>query len=616
MPSSEPTHLVILEPDGARVHVRDGSTILAAAQAAGIAINTPCGGTGTCGNCRVEVVRGRCKPNDNECEVLSEKEIARGVRLACQACATGNLTVVIPKKTRAFDQKILVDGLGHPVALAPNVRRIPLRMEAPSIEDQRSDTDRIIDAVAAAGAGSCSLGISHLRNLPAILRESDLHVAAVVAGDRITGIERLDSSPGAFGAAFDIGTTTVVGMLLDLATGNQAAVASRTNPQVAYGDDVVSRINHASQSLANRQELSARIVACINEILQELAQKAGVKVTDIYEVVLAGNTSMNHLLLGIDPTYVAQAPYVAALRSGLEVSPGDLGIAVSSHANVYLLPNIAGFVGGDTVGVILAADIAHEKAVHMAIDIGTNGELVLGNRDRMLCASCAAGPAFEGARIQFGMRAAPGAIERVDDDDDVRLKTIGNEPPHGICGSGIIDAIARMFDLGLIEPTGAIVEDPSSLKVSDAIKTRLRLIDGQPVFYLARPEESALDTGIYITQRDVREVQLAKGAIAAGFTILLKEMGITADEIDQVDVAGAFGNYIRAGSALSVGLLPSVPRDKIRFIGNGAGVGARMCLLNADLREDAERVSKNVRYVELAGRPDFQMVFAEAMMFG
>jgi len=615
MPDKTVMHQVIFEPDGTRAKVANGTTIAEAARAAGIELNMPCGGNGTCGNCRVEIAHGSAEPNDNECEILSEQDLARGVRLACQTRVARDLTVLIPRKTRAFDQKILVNGVLSDVALCPNVAKVTLDINAPTIEDQRSDADRVLDAVQEKTGRSCRLDLAHLRNLPGLLRDSDFRVAAVVAGNRVVGVERSDSAPRTLGVAFDIGTTTVVGMLLDLDTGEQVAVASRTNPQVAHGDDVVSRIEYASQRTANRRELSSRIVGCVNEILEELADKASVKVSNIYEVVFAGNTCMNHLLLGIDPTHVAQAPYVAALRSGLEVTPHDLGIAASAHANVYVLPNIAGFVGGDTVGVILASNIAHEDGHHIAIDIGTNGEIVLGNKDGLACASCAAGPAFEGAKIEFGMRAAPGAIERVNVDDDVRLNTIGNETPHGICGSGLIDAIGHMVKLGIIEATGAIAENPTDLDISDTLIKRIGRANGSPVFYLAFPEECSLDTGIYVSQRDIREVQLAKGAIAAGIVTLLGEMNVSLGDVEQVDVAGAFGNYIRPETALAVGLLPRVPVEKIRFIGNGAGVGARMCLLNKDIREEAEQLSRRIRYVELAGRPDFQMTFTEAMMF-
>lgn len=616
MPNTPVMHQVIFEPDGTRLKVARGTTVAEAAQLAGIGINMPCGGNGTCGNCRVEIVDGGAKPNDNECEILSGQDLARGVRLACQASIMRDLTVLIPRKTRASDQKILTNGVSCDVELSPNVAKVTLDIEAPTIEDQRSDADRVLDAVKEKTGRSCRLDITHLRNLPGLLRDSDFRVAAVVAGDRVVGVERPDSSPGSFGVAFDIGTTTVVGMLLDVDTGRQITVASRTNPQVAHGDDVVSRIEYASQKAAHRRELSSRIVGCVNEILEELATNARIKVSSIYEVVFAGNTCMNHLLLGIDPTHVAQAPYVAALRAGLEVTPHDLGIAASPHANIYVLPNIAGFVGGDTVGVILASNIAHKDGQHIAIDIGTNGEIVLGNKDGLACVSCAAGPAFEGARIEFGMRAALGAIERVIVDDDIRLQTIGNETPHGICGSGLIDAIGHMVKLGIIEPTGAIAEDPSARDIPDALVKRIGCVNGSPVFYLAFPEECSLDTGIYVSQRDIREVQLAKGAISAGIVTLLGEMDVSLSDVEQVDVAGAFGNYIRAETALAVGLLPKVPVEKIRFIGNGAGVGARMCLLNRNIREEAERLSRHIRYVELAGRPDFQMTFTEAMMFG
>ncbi|MFH0965864.1 MAG: ASKHA domain-containing protein [Planctomycetota bacterium] len=607
---------VIIEPDGTRLKVEPGTTILAAVSSAGIALNTPCGGNGTCGNCRVRVIEGRAAPTDAECELLSERELADGFRLACRARVETDLVLSIPQKTRAFDQKILENGLCVPVELAPYVRRLELRLPVPSIADQRSDADRVLDAVESALRFRPHCDIQHVRHLPAMLRESDYSLAAVVAGDRLLGIERMDDGRGVFGAAFDIGTTTVVGFLLDLSTGKELAVASRTNPQVTHGDDVVSRIKHASRGLQQRDGLSRLIVECVNDILAELARKADVRLQDIFEVVFAGNTVMNHLLLGVDPTFLAQAPYVAALRQGMELTARDLRIAVSPHANVYSLPNIAAFVGGDTVGMILATGMARADDIRLSIDIGTNGEIVVGNREGLSCVSCAAGPAFEGARIAFGMRAAAGAIERVDiADGDLRLRTIGHEPPHGICGSGLVDALARLLELGLVDETGALVEDPAGLRVPDALKRRIALLDGQPSFFLALPDETSVHTGVYLTQRDIREVQLAKGAIAAGTRTLLHEMGLSLDDIAQFNVAGAFGNYIRASSAKVVGILPDVPTERIRFVGNAAGAGARMILMNAQLRKEAESLSRSTRYVELAGREDFQTTFMEAMLF-
>jgi len=615
MPTKKGKVRVVFEPDGTRIFVHSGTTILAAATAAGITLNTPCGGNGTCGNCRVKITSGQTHSSDTECEILSGRDIAQGVRLACQARVESDLLVTIPQKTRAFEQKILVEGVATAVELSPHVRRVKLALSPPSIEDQRSDADRVLDAVAEARGQIGHCDITHLRRLPQMLRDCDFKISAIIAGDRVLGIERPDG-PGVFGAAFDIGTTTVVGVLVDLESGQEAAVASRTNPQVAQGDDVVSRISYVSQGITQREESSRLIIDCVNDILSELAGQAGIDVRDIYEVTFAGNTTMNHLLLCVDPTHVAQAPYVAALRQGMELTAHDLGVAVSPHANLYTLPNIAGFVGGDTVGVILASNIAHQDEMRMAIDIGTNGEIVVGSRDGLACVSCAAGPAFEGARIEFGMRAAVGAIERIDvKDGNIRLAMIGNERPHGLCGSGLIDALARLIEIGLIDETGALAGDPTGLDIPDAIKERVRIVDGEPAFFLALPAEAATSAGVYLTQRDVREVQLAKGAIVAGTRTLLAEMKTELEDVAGIDVAGAFGNYIRAESARTVGILPDVPTERIRFIGNGAGAGARMVLLNAEVRKEAERISRETRYIELAGRSDFQTIFMEAMLF-
>ena len=548
------THTAALKvtflPENTHVHVLPGTSILEAAGRANIIVETPCGGKGTCAQCRVRVIKNAPEPNATERERLSEKEIADGMRLACQAEITTDMIIDVPASSRFLGQRILAHGVETTCKLEPCVSLDP------------SDT-----------------------------------------------VGRL------YGAAFDIGTTTIVGTLLDLGRGDSLTSASRANPQIPLGDDVIARIGHAGNH-GGLKQLQKLVVDCINEIIDEMCARMGVGVEAVYEVTLVGNTTMNHILLGIDPTQLAHAPYEAVLLDSKWTPAEELGIRVRPGCGVYTMANIAGYVGGDTVGVILAAGMHEYHGVQLALDIGTNGEIVLGGEGRLVACSTAAGPAFEGARISQGMRASRGAIEKVIIDGDVRVNTIGGHPPRGICGTGVIDAIAALLDAGIIESTGRMLgADECPAGMSDALKTRLGERKGQPYFELVRPEKGAGGRPVRLTQRDVREVQLGKGAISAGTRIILREYGTSVDELGRVLLAGAFGNFIRRGSALRVGLLPDVPDEKVEFIGNAAGTGAKMVLAGKACRGAAEAIAKNTEHIELAGRPDFQMEFAEAMIF-
>jgi len=537
-------------PENSHVHVLPGTTILEAAGRADIIIETPCGARGTCGQCRVTVSRNAPEPNTVERARLSADEIARGVRLACQAEITADLTVEVPASSRFLGQRILSHGVDEAV---------------------------------------CRL-------------------------DPCVALDANDPAGRLLGAAFDVGTTTIVGALLDLAHGGRIATASRANPQIPLGDDVIARIGHAGDGgLAQLQEL---VVGCLNEVIAEMCDRAGVGTDSVYEITAVGNTTMHHILLGIDPTPLAHAPYHAVLLDSRLTPTEQLGLHARAGARLYTMANIAGYVGGDTVGVILASGMHEHDGVQLALDIGTNGEIVLGGRDRLVACSTAAGPAFEGARIRQGMRAAKGAIEKVLIDGDVQLNVIGSHAPRGLCGTGVIDAVAALLDAGLVDATGRMLSgDELPAGLGDAVRARVVEQDDQPAFELVHADDSATGEPIRLTQRDVREVQLGKGAIRAGTSIILREFGISAGDVGRVLLAGAFGNFVRARSAARIGLLPAELRDRVEFIGNAAGTGAKMVLAGRSCREAAERIARETEYVELAGRPDFQMEFAEAMMF-
>ena len=537
-------------PENTHVHVLPGTTVLEAAGRANIIVETPCGGKGTCGRCRIIITENAPEPNATEREVLPADEIAKGVRLACQTQIAADMTVEVPPASRFLGQRVLAHGIEAAYQLEPSVSLDP---------------------------------------------------------DDPAGL--------LYGAAFDVGTTTIVGALLDLAAGRQIATAARANPQIPFGDDVIARIGHAGKD-GGLDELRRLLVDCVNEMLTEMCRSVGAGTESVYELTFVGNTTMNHILLGIDPTPLAHAPYEAVLLDSKSVAAGELAVRIRRTGRVYTMPNIAGYVGGDTVGVILASGMRDYDGVQLALDIGTNGEIVLGGAGRLVACSTAAGPAFEGARIKHGMRAADGAIEKVLINDDVRLNVIGGGPPRGICGSGVVDAVAALLDARIIEPTGRMLPpDQLPADVGEALRARVVERHGQICFELARSADSATGEPICLTQRDVREVQLGQGAIRAGTAIILREYGVSVDDLDRVFLAGAFGNFVRVRSAIRIGLLPDVPDDKVEFIGNAAGTGAKMVLAGRACRAAAEALARDTEYIELAGRPDFQAEFAEAMVF-
>ena len=563
----------------------------------------------------MEIARGTPPATAPGAEHLSAEELQRNLRLACQIRVTCDMTVVIPAETLLFDQQILESGLEVEVDLDPNVRRVYLELPEPSVQDQKSDLDRVTAALGDRGI-EATADLPMARELPGKMRKTSFTGTAVVLGNRLVGFEGRDTSVANYGVAIDVGTTTVVAALMDLATGQEAAVASTANPQASRGDDVVSRIEYCQGGPSRRKEMQGLIVGCLNGLIEQLCRQGRIKRTDIYEMTVVGNTTMTHLLLGLETANIARAPFIPALRQGMAAEARELGLKINKRGAIYVAPNIAGFVGADTVGVILATGLRDSSSMRMVIDIGTNGELVLGNADRLLVCSTAAGPAFEGARIKYGMRAAAGAIDRVDVcEGKLRVHTIGDASAMGLCGTGLIEAVGTCLELGIISQTGRMVKASDLPNLSAELAARVQGQDGEAAFVLVRAEETNSGHPVLLTQRDVREVQLAKGAIFAGASVLMAEMGVTINDLDEVMLAGAFGNFIRPDRARCVGLLPPVPLEKVRFVGNAAGTGSRMLLLNRRLRETVEQISLGVEHLELSGRADFQNLFVESMFF-
>ncbi len=600
---------VTFQPEGLSVYVMPGTTALEAAGEAGIIIDSTCGGGGTCGKCRIVAVEGQTDPNAVERKLIEKRDIQKGVRLACQTKIIAPFVLHVPQSSRFSAQRILVSGVEGDREIKPSIWKTYVELPRSTLAAPIADLELIRKKME-----GFHVDIYLMRRLSALLRESDFKITCVFSNGELISVEKGDTSKQIYGVAFDIGTTTLVGTLLDLSTGKDIAVSSRMNPQVIYGDDVISRINYVINNEKGLQELHDRLVETMNEMIGELAQAANIKRENIYKITVAGNSTMQHLFLNITPESLGSIPFVPVLKEGLEVKAKRMGIEINPDGMAFVLPNIAGFVGGDTVAVMLATQLYKGKKLMLAIDIGTNGEIVLGNEDRLISASTAAGPAFEGARIGQGMRASTGAIEKVVISDDVYVNVIDNAPPIGICGTGLIDAVAEMLKYGIIDESGRILSKSSlNGRVPAEILKRIVERDGSNNFILVEESESC--PPIFITQRDVRELQLAKGAIYAGIKILESELGIGDDDIDEVLLAGAFGNFIRRENARAIGLIPDLPLEKIKFIGNAASSGAKLVLLSENLRLKVEEISKNTEYIELSNRIDFQDEFASAMFF-
>jgi len=594
------------------VYVLPGTTILEAAGRAGIILQTPCGGNGTCGKCRVRVTSGQCSPSEGCGRILSDDQIKQGFRLACQARVENHLAVDIPRESR-FEAKvqILTGDTGRDVALGPVVRKCYFNLDVPSRRNASSDVGRL-----KAEVGDVEIPFPLLRRLSGFLRSHEWSGTAVLSAGRMIGLEAGDTSVSAHGLAVDLGTTTIVGTLFDLVSGEERAVASLMNPQVGYGDDVLSRIFRIRESGSALSEMQQSVIRALNGLVQQLTREAGAAARHIYEIVVAGNSTMQQILCGLDPSALGETPFVQVFDSSLSVSATALGLAVNPAAEVFVFPQVGGFVGGDTVSGMLAARMDGARKPTLLVDIGTNGEIVLAHDGKFQATSTAAGPAFEGARIVQGMRATAGAIEKVVIRDDVLFNVIGNAPPAGLCGTALIDTVAELLRLGIISESGRIrsaEEAPSDLAAS--LRSRLVSTNGDIGFLLVPAEGTSSREPIYLWQKDVRELQLAMGAIRAGVNMLLRRAGLGPGDLDSVLLAGAFGNFIRRSNARRIGLLPQIPCSRIRFIGNAASLGAKLALLSAAERERASVLRGKTEHVDLSLDPGFQMEFAEAMIF-
>ncbi len=657
--------MVIFQPSGVRGEVPKGCNIIEASRLLGVDIEALCGEKKVCGKCIVRVEEGNFEKyniqssmdhvspwKEEEAPFINAEGRKKGLRLGCIAEINDDILVFVPEESRAGKQVVSKAARDIHIDHDPAVKLYSIELQAPTFEDKIGDFERLTNALEREyGLTDLTIDIVALRKLPSILREGNWVVTVSVWNDK----EIIRTKPGrhtdSYGVAIDVGTTTCAAYLCNLQTMEVLGTSSLMNPQCKYGEDVMARITFHMTTPDGLKRMSDDIIEGINELVakavalthpekKKVKKKKGdtgpaqyeevieegktylrLEMEDIEDITIGFNTAMHHILLGLNPEYVGLAPFPPVIHHSLDIKARDLGIGINDSSYIFALPNEAGFVGGDNVGVLLAEEPYKHDEIQLIIDIGTNGELILGNRHKLVSSSCATGPAMEGAQLAFGMRAAPGAIERIIIDPetlDVDYKVIGRDETRkfskpedmkakGICGSGILDVLAELYSSGVITKTG--VFNKKYLKGNE--RFRKNADTGQPEFVLAWKEESSIEKDIVITQKDVRQIQLAKGALYAGCKLMMKRMGV--EKVDKVKIAGAFGTHVDRTKALVMGLFPDCEIESIYGVGNAAGDGCRAALLNVQKRTEANWCSRNVEYLELTVEPTFEQDFSEAM---
>lgn len=586
-----------------------GATVLEAARRAGIPLAADCGGQGTCGQCRVTILAGETSAPEAAEELLAAAGVlSPGERLACRVRMAGPVSVQVPRTSLFSGQRLQTAGAARPLAVEPMVRAYPVACAPPSREDSRSDLDRVTDALeVAAGLRDLRADPAVVRELSALARRTDWRFTAHLRGDEIVGVTA--PGEGSLGLAVDLGSTKIAGYLVDLESGQELAAAGTVNPHIAYGEDVVSRLGHVLRRQEGAQELAAVLRQTLNDLAGELAERAGADRRRIADACLVGNTAVVHLLLELPVGQLAAAPFVCATSAPVDLKARDLGLELAPGAWVHFLPAVGGFVGADHVAMVLASELDRCAGAAVGIDIGTNTEIAVVRPDRGLffSASCASGPAFEGAHIRDGMRAAPGAVEAVRlTADGPEVRTVDGAPALGLCGSGIVDAVAELRRVGTIDERGHLRPDAPGVRSG---------LEGRE-FVLVPGTRTGHGQDVVVTQGDVVQIQLAKGAIFAGVATLMGVARLAEDEVGEVIVAGAFGSYLNLESARAIGLLPCLPRARYLPVGNAAGEGAKRALLSVAERRRAREIGRRFRHVELSSHSGFSGALARAMRFG
>ena len=584
-------HKVKVLPNNIEIYVGHNTSLKEAFIEKGLNLEFPCGGIGVCRQCKIKIIKDS-----------KEEEV-----LACRLKVKEDLIVEIPVKSNKH--KILAAGIERKVKFNPIIKKVYIEAPNPSIEDNRDDWSRISHETKLT-----KTNLRVLQELPEKLRENNFKITAVSSFDEIIAIENQDTRNKLLGMAFDIGTTTIAGYLLNLATGEEIAQVSALNPQTKYGADLISRIVYASQTTGGLDRLHNELIEQLNSLIAQAVYKSGYTPMDVYAVTAAGNTAMHHLLFKIQPRSLAGSPYVPAVIQHVTIKAEEINLRINPAGILFALPNIAGYVGGDTVAATLVSQMYKDDKLKLLIDIGTNGEIVLGNRKKLISCSVAAGPAFEGVQIKCGMRGEEGAIDHVFIDEEFKYTVIGERQPIGIAGSGIIDIAAGLLNAGIVDSSGRILkaEDVKN-KFGIKHKERLKIIGGIRSFIIYENPETG--EKVYISQKDIREFQLAKGAIAAGIQVLLNEYGAEEDAIDEVFLAGAFGSYLNNENVCRIGMIPEKLLDRITPIGNGAGAGAKLIMLSEEEYKRTETLSKKIQYVELSVHPQFNGIFLNQLNF-
>ncbi|MFA5918745.1 MAG: ASKHA domain-containing protein [Candidatus Nanopelagicaceae bacterium] len=606
-----------LEKDGTAstertITVPTGVSAFDAASWNGIAIDSTCGGYGTCKKCKVKITVGDVPISPLDNRAFSATELTQGWRLACLVRTVSNVSIDVPPLTTR--PKAATVGVGRQVILRPAVQKRYVELDEPTLHDQRTDIVRLLDAIDDIEA---TVSLAAIRSLPQTLRSSDFKVTAVFIDQALIDVEPGDTTSIRYGVAYDLGTTTVVATLLDLNTGTPLAVRSMLNKQQPFGADVISRISATMLDPLALDRLRSLAQATLSELTNEVCEDAGINPLHVYEVALAGNATMTQLVLGINPEPIGVAPFIMVSADYPDVEASELGISIHPGAKAVILPSLGAYVGGDIVAGALASGMDRDKRLRLFIDVGTNCEIILGNGEKILATAAPAGPAFEAASIRCGVRAASGAIETIKvEDGDLVIGTIEDAPPIGICGSGLVDACACLVQVGLLDHSGRFATDEVAASVAPKLAPRLLQKEGERIFVLTwNGEVGDLNDCVYLTQRDVRELQFAKAAIATGWALLLEEFGVEPSEIQQVLLAGSFGSYLSPASAIKIGLVPKLSVLRIVSAGNVAGEGAKMTLLSAQERHGANALLQEIEYVELSDRADFNDKFVERLAF-
>lgn len=601
-----PEYRIDFQPIGSRVFTNGKESLLALAQKAGISIAALCGGVGVCGSCKIRCIDGELNPvQPEEEDEFSPDQLAQGWRLACMTVPCSDARIELPPESLTTMQRLQIDGLPKEIVLATNLHLEKFSLPVPAQDDLRADWERFSELLSNSGEACRDVSLSVLTQFSIKMREQDWSAVAVFNGaGEILGFLREDQD--CYGVAVDVGTTKMAAFLVNLFNGKIEAKSASMNPQISYGEDVISRIAYANQGKIQQKTLQTSLVEWVNQLVGSLCASAQVNPDQIMDFVVVGNTAVQHLYAGLPVRQLGEAPYVPAVRQALNFPAREVDLVGAPGARVYMPPNIAGFVGADHLAMLLASDILGRQGVILALDIGTNTEVSLLKDGELVSCSCASGPAFEGAHIHAGMRAAPGAIERAKFyDGDWHLATIENQPAVGLCGSGILDVVAGLLESGQIDSTGRFTKRAA----------RKVLLPKGDAIILVPAAKSGTGKEILVTRGDIREIQLAKAAIRAGINALLRATETKAEEIDQFIVAGAFGTYLNLDSAVKIGMFPTLPAQRFQQIGNAAGAGALEMLLSNDSRKKAETILAKISYIELTTDPEFMSSYVDAIGF-